>query len=828
MGTALALRDSLANTFLPQRKITNVSDSLWDDDGPSTRRAGQNVTPDSALTFSGCWCATNAIAGFFGSMPAKVYRKTPDGREEQTTHDVHRVIGREPNPDMDSFIFWEMLTQWWVNYGNGFAEIQRHGASGKIAALWPIHPTRVKPELDNDRNWTGRWLVASTRGQSTPIDAADMFTIVGNLSDDGLTGKGVIQYAANAIGTALAEQSYRADFYGKGGRPSGVLEHPDQLGPEARDNLRREWRTVHARGNEIAILWEGMKFTPTSVSPEHAQIIESSVYSIQEMARFYDLPPHVLYELSNGTFANTEEMNRFLVSHSFNRRMVRVEKACDRQLFSDREKQQGYYIKFNINALLRGNPKEQADINQIKLQNGVINQDEWRAQNDQNKLADGQGSQYWMRRDMAPTKLVIESAKRSVEETTPLISTPATPDTPPALSDGEATAIADLATSRTLIENLTGTIKDNAAELEASTEQKQSLQDRLDTATESLAGADAQAEKAEAENTTLALSEQAERERADSNSFDLETSRQQNQSLQDRLDTATESLAESESAAQAFEECFDHAERDRIQAVENLTGTIEDKTAELEASIEQKQSLQDRLNTATESLTEAESTATAAKESLGHAEREHAQAFDNANTRGDTFKAKAESQAIELGELRAEHNATAQRLDKISTEHDKAKDNAASLQEQVAAYRVDAEKTSTDVQAGRERCYKIVAASVRALLDESLDSLLLRERNEAKGNSRNYDRFKVLTKESQLSFAAELSAHLAQAAAALESVGHDKVDTSAIVARYMTDSRRLLNIAHNGAKRNEIRSVIQKEVATWEPRKALLINWIGE
>jgi HK97 family phage portal protein len=428
---AVRKRTSLVDMLIPRNQggsLPAPTDDYWYESRGGIN-AGQNVTQQRALTFSGCWASTNAIAGLFGQLPCKVYKKTADGREEAFSHPVHRIVSREPNSEMDSFVWWEMETQWWVNRGTSYAEKQFLSDSGKLFALWPIHPSRVKPERNASNEWTGRWIIRANDGRENFLKDDEMFRIVGALSEDGLTGRGVVDYAAQSIGVALAEQQYKGDFYGNGGRPSGILEHPSKLSAPARDELRREWRTVHGKSNEVAVLWEGMKFNTISVDPEHAKLLDSQLFSIQEMSRFYDLPPHVLYELSKGTFANVEEMNRFLVSHSFGKRLVRVEKALDRQLFTESEKRAGYYTKFNVDALLRGNPLEQANIANILIGAGITNQDEERAKRDLNKIPDGLGKTYWVRRDMAPIDLAIKSAEMAAS--TPIPGTPPTPDTPP-------------------------------------------------------------------------------------------------------------------------------------------------------------------------------------------------------------------------------------------------------------------------------------------------------------------------------------------------------------------------------------------------------------
>lgn len=416
MSSPLATIAGFFAKLLPVRNFTEraADRDFWYEPISRGGTAGQHVSIETALTFSGCWAATNAIAGLFGALPCKTYRKTADGREEVTEHPVHRILYRQPNDDMDSFVFWEMMTHWWINYGNAFAEIQRRESSGRIEALWPIHPSRVQPELDAKKHWTHRWIVRAEGGDHF-LDDEEVFNIVGPISENGLTGRGVIHYARKAIGTALAEQQYQGDFFANGGRPSGVLEHPGKLTPAARDDLRQSWRTIHGRGNEIAVLWENMKYNPIASTPETAEINESRVLSVQEISRFYDLTPHALYELSHGTFANTEEMNRYLVTNCLFRRIVRTEKACDRQLFSDAEKAADYYTKFNVSALLRGNPTEQANIAEKYFSMGVLNQDEVRAQLELNRLPNGQGQEYFVKREFIPASLALESAKRFID-----------------------------------------------------------------------------------------------------------------------------------------------------------------------------------------------------------------------------------------------------------------------------------------------------------------------------------------------------------------------------------------------------------------------------
>lgn len=759
----MRVRTFLSSIFWPRNS------AAWPEEDPANpRRINGGVNGTTALKFSGCWAATNAIAGLFGTMPAKVYRKTPEGREEASKHNVHRLLGREPNPEMDSFIFWEMLSQWWVNYGNAFAEIQRHEQSGKIAALWPIHPSRMTREKVNG-DYTGRWLVRNNNGEDTPLEADEVFNIVGALSDDGVIGKGVVQYASDTIATALAEQGYRADFYSNGGRPSGTLEHPAKLSSEARENLRREWRTVHGRGNEIAILWEGMKFNATSVSPEHAEIINSSVFSIQEMARFYDLPPHVLYELSHGTFANVEEMNRFLVSHSLNRRLVRVEKACNRQLFTEQEKQQEYYVKFNVDALLRGNPKEQAEIDQVLFNIGAKNADEIRAHREMNSLPDGKGKTYYIRRDIAPIDLVIEAAKRDIENPAPIPGTPEKPDTPPKITDKWKEVARSYKTRwKNEIENykaMEDELSGKIITLESALIERESS---IETHIATIAGLTQERDRVTSARDSALSELQALNIRHGQDHREACVVRD---SLEAKLATATESLATAQELRQT--EFMQHTAHET-----NLKGEI-----------------------------------------------------SKAEARAEAFKSKAEDLAIEAGSLRAECDGLKQQRDVIDGERIRANQDVIELRAELEkagkatkTAQESAELARNSLNSHRET----ISASIRTLLDASLDSLLLKERNTIKEQSRNYDRFKETVAAFQLTFLAELTAHVGQAASALEAVGHSRVDAAKLASDYVAESRKRLNIAFNGANRNEIRSIIRAEVEGWENRKQELVSWIGE
>lgn len=821
-GVMDALIPRMQNAALPP-----PTDDFWY--GPvGSSFAGQQVTGQAALTHSGCWAATNAIAGLFGALPFKSYRKTKEGREEADRHPTYKVLSREPNPEMDSFVFWEMMTQWWVNYGNAFAEIQRLSNSDAIFALWPIHPTRVKPERDSSGNWLGRWEVKNNSGAPTLINSGDMLNIVGHLSDDGLIGKGVITYASQAIAVGLAEAKYQGSFYSSGGKPTGVLEHPGKLGPEARADLRREWKRIHSEGSEIAVMWEGMKFNPISVDPDHAKLIDSRVFSIQELARFYDLPPHVLYELSKGTFSNTEEMNRFLVSQSLLRRMVRVEKACDRQLFTEPEKRQQYFTKFNVNALLRGDPKQQAEVNQIEFNCGALSVDEWRAQKERNKLADGQGEYYWVRRDIAPIDLVISAAEKSIEEPTPIPATPPTPDTPMTPDEATQNRMREL---RELNRSLVRNVRESKAGLAAATSALAVAQDECNEAKAALSLSKSEHASAVSVAQGRAAELQAQLESVNG---DKDAALEQVAELLAMHETTESALHEALKTKDDLAAAVTTASNERLKA-ENERDDAINHANRLDIDIG---TLNDELKTAKSALEaekqakdDAESTISALRGQLMDSES----LLTKANASCDKHKARVDELSSQVGALRAEADTLRTQAASLTTARDE-------LSSQLSDYKLDLKEAKNKAENAEKQAKNseneanerlnnaklTVLASIRSILDESLKMLLTDEQQWIKDAARKPEQFKEITAGHYHHFLSRLTSQLSGAASAMEAVGCSRVDVAKIASEYVSESRTKLHNVYHTTNRADLRVAIRNELGSWEGRRQSLLNWIGE
>lgn len=199
------------------------------------------------------------------------------------------------------------------------------------------------------------------------------------LGFDGLVGYSPIAMAKNAIGMAIACEEYGAKFFANGATPGGLLEYPGTVkNPEA---VRESWNKGFSGGNshKIAVLEEGMKYTPISISPEQAQFLETRKFQIDEIARIFRVPPHMVGDLEKSSFSNIEQQSLEFVKYTLEPWIIRWEQSINRALLSEKEKA-AYFVKFNVDGLLRGDYQSRMNGYATARQNG------WMSANDIREL----------------------------------------------------------------------------------------------------------------------------------------------------------------------------------------------------------------------------------------------------------------------------------------------------------------------------------------------------------------------------------------------------------------------------------------------------------
>lgn len=337
----------------PQNKTAGSSYTFFM--GGST--SGKSVTERSAMQMTAVYACVRILAEAIAELPLHLYRYTDaGGKEKAIDHPLYLLLHDEPNPEMSSFVFRETLMTHLLLWGNAYAQIIRNG-KGEVVALYPLMPNKMT--VDRDEKGQLYYSYQRSNDEAIPdsgkviLKPSDVLHIPG-LGFDGLVGYSPIAMAKNAIGMAIACEEYGAKFFANGAAPSGVLEHPGTIKDPSK--VREAWQSQFGgSGNsgKVAVLEEGMKYTPISISPEQAQFLETRKFQINEIARIFRVPPHMVGDLEKSSFSNIEQQSLEFVKYTLDPWVIRWEQSLSRALFSQDEKK-NYFFKFNVEGLLRG------------------------------------------------------------------------------------------------------------------------------------------------------------------------------------------------------------------------------------------------------------------------------------------------------------------------------------------------------------------------------------------------------------------------------------------------------------------------------------------
>jgi len=369
--------------------------------------AGKNVNERSAMQMTAVYSCVRILSEAVASLPLHFYRYKDDGSKEKAIDsNLYRLLHDEPNPEMSSFIFRETLMTHLLLWGNAYAQIIRNG-KGEIIALYPLMPNKMV--VDRDVNGVIYYQYNKSQEEGKPKDAGyvylrkeDVLHIPG-LGFDGLVGYSPIAMAKNAIGLAIAAEEFGSKMFANGATPSGVLEHPGTIKDPKR--LRETWNaTFGGSGNsgKVAVLEEGMKYTPISITPEQAQFLETRKFQIDEIARIFRVPPHMVGDLDKSSFSNIEQQSLEFVKYTLDPWLIRWEQAMNRALLNEKEKGT-YFFKFNCEGLLRGDYQSRMQGYATARQNGWMSANDIRELEDLDKIpAEEGGDSYLVNGSMMP------------------------------------------------------------------------------------------------------------------------------------------------------------------------------------------------------------------------------------------------------------------------------------------------------------------------------------------------------------------------------------------------------------------------------------------
>ena len=343
--------------------------------------SGKNVNERTAMQTTAVYACVRILAETIASLPLHTYMNTENGKEKARGHPIYHLLADSPNPEMTSFVFRETLMGHLLLWGNSYSQIIRDG-HGKVIALYPLLPDKMKVE----RSEKGEiYYLYTSEGKEHLLRNTEILHIPG-LGFDGLIGYSPIAMAKNAIGMAIATEEYGAKFFANGANPGGVLEHPGVVKDPHR--IRDSWNQVYqgtSNAHRVAVLEEGMKFSPIGIPPEQAQFLETRKYQTEEICRIFRVPPHLVGDLERATFSNIEHQSISFVVHTIRPWLVRIEQSINKALFSDSEKEK-YFVSFVVEGLLRGDYESRMRGYSIGIQNGFMSPNDVRALENMNPI----------------------------------------------------------------------------------------------------------------------------------------------------------------------------------------------------------------------------------------------------------------------------------------------------------------------------------------------------------------------------------------------------------------------------------------------------------
>ena len=341
--------------------------------------SGVKINERSALTIPAVWAAVNAIANGIAALPFRVLRTIDDGHEEAISHSAHALLSIQPNPDTTPFVFIHTLIAHVLTWGNCYARILWDGA-GRPRELRILLPWETRPHR---RNGVVYYMCNGERFE------ADEIIHVAGLGFDGLQGISVVQNACGSLGLTKSAETFGGKFFANGATMSGVLEVNRNMTPEVAREYAKQFDQNYLGMSapvRTAAIPLGTKYTRLGLPPNESQFLETREFQVSEVARWFNIQPHKIGDLSNASFTNIESQNLSFLTDTLMPWIVRFEQEFTRKLLGV---QRTLFCDFDEQLLKRGDLAARNVGYQMGIQNGWFSPNDVRADMGKNKITNG-------------------------------------------------------------------------------------------------------------------------------------------------------------------------------------------------------------------------------------------------------------------------------------------------------------------------------------------------------------------------------------------------------------------------------------------------------
>jgi HK97 family phage portal protein len=355
----LGLRDDRLYTFLSE---------------PS--ESGERVSIEGSLQLDTVWACVRLKAQTIATLPLDLFRIDGESSAKATEHDLYPILHDQPNQDMTAVEFWEAMGACEQLWGNAYAQ-KAYASNGKLIALYPMRPDRIEVRREPDGSITYAY---DFDGRRELMTEDEVFHIRG-FSLDGMLGISPIAQARNNLGTARAAEKAAGALFRNGMRPSGILKAPTYLTGPQRDDAKAMVQAYSGAlsTGKVPLLEGGWDYQALTMPPEDAQLLETRSFAIEQICRWFGVPPVMVGHMEKSTAWGTglEQMGLWFLTFSLRSDLKRIEQSIARQLLRPQERKK-YFAKFNVEGLLRADSSARASYYSTMVQNGIMTRNEVR------------------------------------------------------------------------------------------------------------------------------------------------------------------------------------------------------------------------------------------------------------------------------------------------------------------------------------------------------------------------------------------------------------------------------------------------------------------
>lgn len=417
---AHALRSYWLGPFTPSN-WPGPEAAVW---GQNKVSSGVYVSEETALNYSAVFSAVSIISADISSLPLMLFKRLANGgKDRYEDHRLYPLLHDMPNPEMTSMVFRETLQAHALLWGNAYAEIERDKTNRPIA-LWPLTPDRVTPVRDG-RNGPLRYRVVN--GSDMVYLEPERILHVPGLGFDGICGYSVVAKARESMGLGLAAERFGGAFFGNGASMGGVITYPGdppiQVKKENRETLAKRHEGVD-NAHRMLALYGGAKYERIGIPPDDAQFLETRVFQVRDVARWFKLPPHKLADLADATFSNVEQQNTDYYISCLRPWLEKWEQELERKLIAPLERRQ-QFVEHVVEGFLRADATGRAALEKAHFEIGATTPNEIRNSENRDPIAGGDRS--FVPLNMVPLDRVDELIDAQIAEKKQPKTTPAPP-----------------------------------------------------------------------------------------------------------------------------------------------------------------------------------------------------------------------------------------------------------------------------------------------------------------------------------------------------------------------------------------------------------------